>query len=154
MSRPTRRTASQDRRQGRHLAVILAYAFEQKSYQDDDSLYLDDDENGVFGPAAETFGRALFEDFVAHRSPIDQVVDGSLTNWTIGRLAILDRCLLRLGCCELLHRPDIPPKTVFNEYIELAKHFGSESRTTSLVNGVLDSIARVHRPAAALRPAP
>ncbi len=143
----------QNRRRGRHLAIILAYAYEQKSYQDDEALYLDDDENGVFAEASWAFGQDLLQDFIAHRQAIDQVVDGCLTNWTIGRLAILDRCLLRMGCCELLHRPDIPIKTIFNEYIELAKSYGSDARTAGLVNGVLDSIARAHRPAAEMRPA-
>jgi len=42
--------------------------------------------------------------------------------------------------------PETPPKVAINEGIELAKLYGSEAKTAKLVNGVLDRIAREHRP--------
>ena len=79
------------------------------------------------------------------RDAVDAVVDARLHNWSIGRLAVLDHTVLRLGCYELLYRADTPPKVAINEYIELAKIYGSEQKTAKLVNGVLDKIARDHR---------
>ena len=53
---------------------------------------------------------------------------------------------MRLGAYEILYSTDTPPKVAINEAIELAKKYGSEEKTTKLVNGVLDRIARDHRP--------
>ena len=59
-------------------------------------------------------------------------------------MAVLDRSILRLGCYELIYCPDVPPKVVINEYIEIAKQYGSDVKTGKLVNGVLDRIAKEH----------
>ena len=40
-----------------------------------------------------------------------------------------------------------------SEAIELAKRFGSEEKTTKLINGVLDRLARDHRPDDLKKPA-
>ncbi len=85
---------------------------------------------------------------------MDAAVDQRLENWTIQRLAVLDRALLRLGAYELLFCADTPPKVTINEYIELAKRYGSEAKTAKLVNGVLDKIAREHRPSEVARREP
>jgi N utilization substance protein B len=59
---------------------------------------------------------------------------------------VVDRAIMRLGAAEILYRNDTPPKVAINEAIELAKRFGSEEKTAKLVNGVLDKLARDHRP--------
>ena len=47
--------------------------------------------------------------------------------------------LLRMGICELLYFPDIPPKVTINELIEVAKSFSTE-KSGKFINGVLDAI--------------
>lgn len=144
MSRSHRRGAGRDRRLGRTVALHLLYAFELKGYDDDERLLVED-ELSEAGDEARALGRSLFEGFVAERGRIDAVIDGCLTNWRLERLAVTDRCLLRLGCYELLFRRDTPPRVAINEYIELAKRYGSEAKSAKLINGVLDRIAHEHR---------
>ncbi|MFW5845784.1 MAG: transcription antitermination factor NusB, partial [Planctomycetota bacterium] len=112
------------------------------------------EDDGLLVPAAESqaeqeqvrrFARDLFDGFCRERSAIDAVVTERLTNWTLDRMAVPDRSLLRLGCFELIYCPDTPLRVVINEYIELAKDFGSDPRTAKLVNGVLDRIGRDYR---------
>ncbi|MHC5067685.1 MAG: transcription antitermination factor NusB, partial [Planctomycetota bacterium] len=134
-----------DRRHSREWAIRLLYAFDQKGHADDGLLAVWDEDEDEASPAAREAGRELFNGFVGERPAVDAVVDGCLTNWTLGRLAVADRSLLRLGCFELLYRGDVPPKAAINEYIELAKRYGSDGKTAKLVNGVLDRIAREHR---------
>jgi transcription antitermination protein NusB len=136
--------ANATRTAGRVLALQTLYSFEQNHYQDDGHLLPEDVSLAVDGEAAG-FARSLFDGFRAQRPAIDAAIDSRLENWTIHRLAVLDRSLLRLGAYELLYCPETPPKVAINEYIELAKRFGSEAKTTKLVNGVLDRIAREHR---------
>jgi N utilization substance protein B len=61
--------------------------------------------------------------------------------WPIDQIARMDRVVLRIGLYELLHEPDVPPKVVINEAVELAKAFGSEN-SSKFVNGVLGTALR------------
>ena len=140
------RTQAKIRTAGRAIAVQLLYAYEQNKYVDDGQLLTDDvpSDDGV-DPLALAYAQELFTCFVANRIPVDAAIDKRLENWTIHRLAVADRSVLRLGAVEILYRTDTPPKVAINEAIELAKSFGSEDKTAKLVNGVLDRLARDHR---------
>jgi N utilization substance protein B len=140
------------RRQGRELALQLLYAFEQNHYADGGRLIPDED-LALVEAEAQTFAKELFAGFQANRVPIDAAVDKRLENWSIGRLAVIDRQILRLGCYELLYCLDTPPKVAITEAVEMSKRYGSEDKTTRLVNGVLDRIAREHRTEAMAAPA-
>lgn len=61
--------------------------------------------------------------------------------WPIDQIARMDRVVLRMGLYELLYEPDVPPKVVINEAVELAKAFGSEN-SSKFVNGVLGTVLR------------
>ncbi len=130
---------------GRRLALMLLYAWEQNRYVDDGGL-MTSDELLSEDPAAVAYGRELFAVVIANRTPIDAAIDQRLDNWTIHRLAVADRAILRLGAAEILYRADTPPRVAINEAIELGKLFGSDAKTAKLVNGVLDRLARDHRP--------
>lgn len=58
----------------------------------------------------------------------------------------VELAVLRIAIYELLKRPDIPYRVVINEALELTKKFGSVEGH-KFVNGILDKIARKHRPA-------
>ena len=64
------------------------------------------------------------------------------------RMAAVDRSLLRLGATEILYWRWIPDEVSIDEYVELAKKFGSEE-ASGFVNAVLDRIAREARTAGA-----
>jgi len=132
------------RRQGRELALQYFYAFEQNHYEDTGRLIPSEDLEAVHADG-RTFALELFAGFQANRVPIDAAVDKRLANWTIGRLALTDRQILRLGTYEILYCEDTPPKVSISEAVELAKTYGTEDKTAGLVNGVLDRIAREHR---------
>jgi len=57
----------------------------------------------------------------------------------MNRIALIDKLLLRMGICELLYFPDIPPKVSINESIEIAKDF-STAGSGKFINGILDAI--------------
>lgn len=141
---PATPLSAKARTAGRVIAVQLLYSLEQNKYVDDGSLLTSHEEVPEAG--AEDFAKALFAGFRDQRVPVDAAIDKRLENWTIHRLAVVDRAILRLGAFEILYCEDTPPKVAINEAIELAKRFGSEDKTAKLVNGVLDRIARDHRP--------
>ena len=130
---------------GRALALQYLYSWDQNHYLDEGRLVPDD----LLAEAADdatAFARTLFAGCLAQRIPVDAAVDARLEKWTIQRLAVVDRAILRLGAYEIIYCPETPPKVAINEGIELAKLYGSEAKTAKLVNGVLDRIAREHRP--------
>lgn len=62
----------------------------------------------------------------------------------------IERSILLLGACELKHHPETPYRVIINEAIELAKTYGGTDGH-KFVNGVLDKLAPVLRPAEASR---
>lgn len=136
---------SDARSRGRELAVQRLYSFEQNKYIDDGMLLPFDATEGMDNESIE-FAGTLQTGFAKERTAVDAAVDKRLENWTIHRLAVADRAILRLGAYEIIYCADTPPKVTINEYIELAKKYGSEAKTPKLVNAVLDKIARDHRP--------
>lgn len=61
-------------------------------------------------------------------------------NWSIDRMSVVDRCILRLGCYEI-QNSDTPRSAAINEAIELAKQYGSKD-SPSFINGILDQISQ------------
>ena len=88
-----------------------------------------------------SFARDLVEGVKEHREKIDATIEESTQNWELGRIATVDRNILREAIYELLFRPDIPPKVSINEAIELGKKF-STSNSGGFINGILDRIKR------------
>ena len=70
---------------------------------------------------------------------IDEKISKYAANWHLKRMAVVDRNILRLGCCELTVREDIPPKVSINEAVELAKKY-SGIEAGKFVNAILDKI--------------
>jgi len=76
-----------------------------------------------------------------HLSQIDELIVGSTIKWQFSRLSPVDKSTLRLAVYQLQWCPDIPPKVVINEAIEIAKKYSTD-KSPAFVNGVLDSVLR------------
>lgn len=77
---------------------------------------------------------------VNHREEIDQMIKGCLENWSLDRLATVDRNLLRMAVYELKYcHEDVPEKVVLDEAIEIAKRFG-DHQSGKFINGVLSKV--------------
>jgi len=90
-------------------------------------------------PEAHAFARELVRQVVEHQDEIDNIIKKKVANWEFSRIAVVDRILLKVGICEFLYFPDIPPKVTINEAIEIAKLYSTE-KSGQFVNGVLDSV--------------
>ena len=86
---------------------------------------------------------------------LDRRIEQTLSlGWSLGRLGYLLRAFLRAGAFELFHCPDVPPKAVINEYLELAHAF-LEKDDIGFLNAVLDRLASdAHATPSAEPPAP
>jgi N utilization substance protein B len=88
----------------------------------------------------EQFARCLYDGTLTHRGAIDQKLAAVAENWSVERMAAVDRNILRLGAFELLHQPETPLRVVIDEAVELAKRYGS-AESPAFVNGLLDRLA-------------
>jgi N utilization substance protein B len=99
-----------------------------------------------------SFARGIICGVSSKLSEIDSHITASSTHWSVARMARVDRNILRGAVFELLFHPQTPCSVVINEAIELAKRFGSDD-SPMFVNGVLDHVARLFRPAGEAKPA-
>jgi len=91
-------------------------------------------------PEERTLASALIRTYIAKREAIDAALADVTTNWRVDRLAVLDRCVLRMGAAEL-ERGETPPRVVIQEAVTLAERY-SGVKSAKFVNGVLDALAR------------
>jgi len=131
------------RRLSRERAVQLLYAIDRTGQSLTDALvgYLEMQDQKP-RRVLHHFTVELLERTLEHLPEIDRLLGKVITHWQPARVAIVDRQILRLATCELLHFPDIPPKVTLNEYIEVAKTY-SGAEAAAFVNGVLDRIAHM-----------
>ncbi len=126
------------RTKARELAIQGLYQLE---VQGSDLLeFLDE-----FFTEAETdeFVRKLASDWTRqaweNKAQCDELIANSTIKWHFDRLSPVDKSILRLAVFQLKFCPDIPPKVVINEAIELAKKFSTD-KSSAFVNGVLDAV--------------
>jgi len=85
------------------------------------------------------FSAQIIQGTLANLPQIDSLISKYAQNWQLKRMAVIDRNILRLACCELLFLEEIPSKVSINEAVELAKKYG-DVESSKFVNGILDKI--------------
>lgn len=98
----------------------------------------DEDKNN---PDFCSFLDLLVKTCVTHRKAVDAKIEEHSEHWKISRMPVVDRNILRLGITELIYLTDIPKSVTINEYLEIAKKFGTED-SSSFVNGILDKFEK------------
>lgn len=90
-------------------------------------------------PEVRAFTERLVEGVAREVVELDRILEEAANHWKLGRMAKVDRNLLRLAAFEILHCPDIPRSSSINEAIEIGKRFSTED-SGSFLNGVLDRL--------------
>ena len=125
------------RRKAREVTMQALYALEINNGFPQDVLELCDD--SFNNSENDIYTRELFNCVVEKQSWADDLISQCLENWEYGRVAILDKILLRMGVSEIYHIDDVPPKVSISEMVEIAKVYSTEE-SSSFVNGILDTI--------------
>ena len=126
------------RRQSREAALKLLYALD---------ITRDAVKEMVRTPWAEAmmpetiraFTTTLVTGVIRHRNEIDAFIQECSTNWSLERIGLVERNILRFAIYELCFLPDIPPNVTINEAVEVAKKYGTEE-APAFINGILDRI--------------
>jgi transcription antitermination factor NusB len=101
------------------------------------SFFIEADSDDIVRKLASDWTTGTWENL----TQCDEIIAASTIKWQLKRLAPVDKGILRLAVYQLKFCPDIPPKVVINEAIELAKKFSS-SKSSAFVNGVLDAVLK------------
>ena len=73
-----------------------------------------------------------------NRDELDNLLREKAANWSLERMAVIDRNVLRLGAYELVYAAT-PGRVAINEAVELAKRYGTK-QSAQFVNGILDQL--------------
>lgn len=86
--------------------------------------------------------KELFFDIIAVYEELNKVIESSLTNYTLSRLSMVDRAILRLATYEMKYA-DLAKEIAINEALELTKSFTNldDNKQVKFNNKVLDTIA-------------
>ncbi|MCK4846936.1 MAG: transcription antitermination factor NusB [Deltaproteobacteria bacterium] len=88
------------------------------------------------------YAEHLLKGTIEKSEEIDAAIAAASKNWTIDRMGVVERSILRLAAFELIFcdNKDVPYKVAIDEALELVRRFGSED-SVPFVNGILDNIA-------------
>jgi N utilization substance protein B len=89
----------------------------------------------------DPFTDELVRGVAEHAGDLDRLIGEHAEGWTVHRMAVVDRNLLRLACYEMLWRQDVPVAVAIDEAVAAAKELSTED-SGRFVNGVLGRIAR------------
>ena len=90
------------------------------------------------------FAKTLIDGVQTHREEIDALLGQSAQNWSIKRMAPVDRNILRIAIFEMEFELQTPPKVAINEALEIAKRFSSVD-SSRFINGILDRVVNRQR---------
>ncbi len=127
-----------NRRRARELALALLFELEFHPGQEAARLAAFWQDHPA-PPSARAYAETLARGVVAHREGLDRLIAARAEHWTLARMPLVDRNILRLAVYEFLHGSDVPERVALDEAIELAKAYGGED-SGRFVNGILDRI--------------
>jgi N utilization substance protein B len=87
------------------------------------------------------FVEELVRGVLENRTRVDETIEKCAQNWSLHRMAGVDRNVIRLAVYEMLCRTDIPHAVSINEAVSIAKNMGDVG-SGRFVNGVLDRVRR------------
>lgn len=130
--------AIKSRRKAREVALRVLYQMEIAGEKATEALKAVLEETPL--PSyLSSFGEELVRGVLKNQREIDKRLQDVMKDWTLDRLATIDRNVMRVAVFELLFCPGIPPKVTLNEAIEISKKY-STAESGKFVNGVLAAV--------------
>ncbi|MFN2555998.1 MAG: transcription antitermination factor NusB [Nitriliruptorales bacterium] len=130
------------RHEARRRALEVLYEADVRRRDITDTL-----ERTISDPQADPlddFARVLIHGVARGCEEIDVIIASHAHGWTVSRMPIIDRNILRLAVYELLEATDTPAAVVIDEAVELAKEMSTED-SPRYINGVLSAVLRTSR---------
>jgi N utilization substance protein B len=91
-------------------------------------------------PPVHPYTVQLVEGVAANAERIDGLIAEHAKGWTLDRMPVIDRNLLRIATYEITEVDDVPAAVAIAEAVELAKDLSTDE-SAGFINGVLSAIA-------------
>lgn len=130
--------------------MVMQLCFEQLFAQNDkeqsqemilEQIQLRDQNTQKLTKADWEFAGRVQKGIQDHQGEIDALIEKNAVGWTIGRMAKVDVCVLRLAIYELLYEKETPVNVVINEAVNLGTWY-SDPANKKFINGILGTISR------------
>ncbi|WP_430791364.1 transcription antitermination factor NusB [Virgibacillus flavescens] len=122
------------RHAAREKAFQILFQLDLNETDTDEALMNSTDDEKI-----DAFLAKLVHGVVEQKEQVDEFITKHLENWTIQRIASVEKTILRLAVYEIKYLEDIPVNVSINEAVELANKYGDE-KSGKFVNGVLSKI--------------
>ncbi|MRG86547.1 transcription antitermination factor NusB [Salinibacillus xinjiangensis] len=123
-----------NRREARIKAFQILFQMDSHDITPEEAIGFSFEEENVHEFTAE-----LVYGVLENKTEIDEEISKHLVNWSLQRIASVERALLRIAVFEIRHIDVIPVKVSINEAVEIAKEYGEEN-SGKFINGVLSKI--------------
>ncbi|MCX4833802.1 transcription antitermination factor NusB [Streptomyces sp. NBC_00006] len=87
-------------------------------------------------PPVSEYTMELVEGYAKQASRIDELISQYSVGWTLDRMPVVDRNIVRLGAYELVWVDGTPDAVVIDEAVQLAKEFSTDE-SPAFINGLL-----------------
>lgn len=87
------------------------------------------------------YAREIIAGVAEHQDEIDAVIAEHAHGWTLDRMPVVDRAILRMGVWEILHNDEVPAAVAIAEAVQLASELSTDD-SGGFVNGVLSAVSR------------
>lgn len=124
------------RRKARRRAVEVLYESEVRGISVEDVLSR---RRAQPEPPINDFTESLARSVDARRERIDELLDAYAIGWTLERMPVVDRNILRMGVYELLWAEDIPDGVAIAEAVGVAKELSTDE-SPNFVSGLLSRL--------------
>ncbi|UCR89583.1 transcription antitermination factor NusB [Mycetocola spongiae] len=97
-------------------------------------------------PAREAswlYAREIVDGVMDHSEEIDEQIETYSQGWSLARMPVVDRAILRIGVWEMLFNDEVPTAVAIDEAVEAAKEFSTDD-SSGFVNGLLAKIAQAN----------
>lgn len=131
------------RSKARHRALDVLYEADLRSRPLADVLHdLQERRSAEGNPPLNPLTVSLVQGVENHRSEVDDVISTYAIGWTLDRMPLVDRNILRLATYEILYSDEVPGPVAVSEAVELAKQFAGDS-SPKFINGLLARVLQL-----------
>lgn len=88
-----------------------------------------------------SYARDIVVGITEHGDEIDELIETYAQGWTLSRMPLVDRAIVRIGMWEILFNDDIPDGVAIAEAVEAATVLSTED-SAGFINGLLATVAQ------------
>ena len=88
----------------------------------------------------------MLDSVIKHIDDLNYYISLNLDGYTLDRLSVVDRNIIRLGSAEMLYLNE-PKEIVINEMINMSREYSEtkENKSSRFNNAILDKIAKMSK---------